>query len=90
MPFVAVAPASRESRLALAATRWARTLAAQPDLAPAVALQRRLIGLVLDLTESIQHGRLSKLSLPPKYLAAKPARAVPSSPASRFPSRSPL
>ncbi len=77
MPFVALAPASRESRLALAATRWARILAAQPDLAPAVALQRRLIRLVVDLTEIIEHGRLPKLSLPPKYLAAKLARGVP-------------
>ena len=77
MPFVALAQASRESRLALAATRWARTLAAQPDLAPAVALQSRLIGLVVDLTEVLEHGRLPKLSLPPKYLAAKLARGIP-------------
>ena len=77
MPFVALAPASRESRLALAAARWTAILEAQPDLAPAVALQRRLIGLVVDLTEVIEHGRLPKLSLPPKYLAAKLARGVP-------------
>jgi FdhE protein len=77
MPFVALAPASRESRLALAAARWTAILEAQPDLAPAVALQRRLIGLVVDLAEVIEHGRLPKLSLPPKYLAAKLARGVP-------------
>ena len=77
MPFVALAPASRESRLALAAARWTALLEAQPDLAPAVALQRRLIGLVVDLAEVIEHGRLPKLSLPPKYLAAKLARGVP-------------
>jgi len=77
MPFVALAPASRESRLALAATRWTTILEARPDLAPAVALQRRLIGLVVDLAEVIEHGRLPKLSLPPKYLAAKLARGVP-------------
>ncbi len=77
MPFVALAPASRESRLALAAARWTTILEARPDLAPAVALQRRLIGLVVDLAEVIEHGRLPKLSLPPKYLAAKLARGVP-------------
>lgn len=77
MPFVALAPASRESRLALAATRWTIILDARPDLAPAVALQRRLIGLVVDLAEVVEHGRLPKLSLPPKYVAAKLARGVP-------------
>jgi len=77
MPFVALAPSSRQSRLALAATRWTAILEARPDLAPAVALQRRLIALVVDLAEVIEHGRLPKLSLPPRYLAAKLARGVP-------------
>ena len=77
MPFVALAPSSRQSRLALAAARWTAILETRPDLAPAVALQRRLIGLVVDLTEVIEQGRLPKLSLPPKYLAAKLARGVP-------------
>lgn len=77
MPFVALAPASRESRLALAATRWTAILEARPDLAPAVALQRHLIGLVVDLAEIIEHGRLPRLSLPPKYVASKLARGVP-------------
>src|SRR6185436_13298428 len=77
MPFVALAPSSRQFRLALAATRWTAVLEARPDLAPAVALQRRLIALVVDLAEVIEHGRLPKLSLPPRYLAAKLARGVP-------------
>jgi FdhE protein len=77
MPFVALAPATRESRLVVAAARWAAILEARPDLAPAVTLQRRLIGLVVDLTETLEHARLPKLSLPPKYLAAKLARGVP-------------
>lgn len=77
MPFLALAPATRESRLAVAATRWAALLSARPDLEPAVALQRRLIGLVVDLADAIDHARLPRLSLPPRYLAAKLARGVP-------------
>ena len=77
MPFVALAPSSRESRLAVAATRWTTILETRPDLAPAVILQRRLLGLVIDLAEVLEHGRLPRLSLPPKYLAAKLARGVP-------------
>jgi FdhE protein len=77
MPFLALEPASRESRLAEAAVRWDALLAARPDLEPAVALQRQLIGLVVDLAQTIEHGRLPRLSLPPKYLAAKLSRGVP-------------
>src|SRR5579864_4302975 len=77
MPFLALEPASRESRLAEAAARWDALLAARPDLEPAVALQRQLIGLVVDLAQTIEHRRLPRLSLPPKYLAAKLTRGVP-------------
>ena len=77
MPLVALAPATRESRLAAAALHWTALLEARPDLAPAVALQRRLIGLVVDLADVVERGRLPKLSLPPRYLAAQLARGVP-------------
>jgi FdhE protein len=77
MPFVALEPATRESRLAEASRRWDALVAARPDLAPAVALQRQLLGLVIDLADVIERGRLPRLSLPPKYLAAKLARGVP-------------
>ena len=77
MPFLALEPTSRESRLAEAAARWDALLTARPDLEPAVALQRQLIGLVVELAQTIEHGRLPRLSLPPKYLAAKLARGVP-------------
>ena len=77
MPYVALAPATRESRLAAAGARWDALLAVRPDLEPAVALQRQLIGLVVDLADTIEHGRLPRLSLPPKYLAAKLGRGVP-------------
>jgi FdhE protein len=77
MPFRVPAPAARGARLAEADARWTAMAAAQPDLAPAVALQRRLIGTLLDLADVIDHGRLPRLSLPPRYLAAKLTRGVP-------------
>lgn len=52
-------------------------MAARPDLEPAVVLQRRLLKLVSDLARAIEHGRLPRLSMPPKYLAAKLGRGVP-------------
>ena len=77
MPPVALEPATRQSRLAEGTRRWDALQAAQPDLAPAVDLQRQLLGLVIDLMDVIEAGRLPRLSLPPKYLAAKLARGVP-------------
>jgi FdhE protein len=70
-------PATRESRLVDASGRWRQILASRPDLEPAVDLQRQLIGLVVDLTETVEHARLPRLSLPSKYIAAKLARGVP-------------
>lgn len=77
MALVALQPSTRESRLAEASSRWDALVAARPDLEPAVTLQRQLIGLVVDLAETIEHGRLPRLTLPPKYIAAKLARGVP-------------
>ncbi len=77
MAYVTTPPASREERLASAEDRWEAILARRPDLEPAVALQRRLLTLVVELSHTIDHGRLPRLSLPPKYLAAKLARGVP-------------
>ena len=77
MPHVALGPATRESRLSTAAARWDAIRATRPDLEPAVALQIRLVGLVVNLTDAIEHGKLPRLSLPPKYLAAKLARGIP-------------
>jgi FdhE protein len=77
MSLVALQPATRDSRLAEAAGRWTAILASRPDLAPAVTLQKQLIGLVVNLTDMVEHGRLPRLSLPSKYLAAKLARGIP-------------
>src|SRR2546425_4003346 len=77
MPYVAVPAASRDARLAGARERWEAVLTARPDLEPAVRLQRRLIAIVVELGHAIDQGRLPRLSLPPKYLAAKLRRGVP-------------
>jgi FdhE protein len=77
MPFVTLAPSSRESRLAAAQARWTLILARRPDLGPAVELQRRLLTTIIDLSETIERAAVPRLSLPSKYLAAKLARGVP-------------
>jgi FdhE protein len=77
MSYVGLAPGTRRSRLALAASRWDSILLARPDLAPAVDLQRKLIGLVINLTATLEAGRLPKLSLPSRYLAAKLKKGIP-------------
>jgi FdhE protein len=77
MPHVALAPATRESRLAAAAARWDAIRTSQPDLEPAVALQSVLVSLVIDLAEAVDRNPPPRLSLPPKYLSAKLARGVP-------------
>lgn len=77
MPYIVVSPVARDPLLGLARDRWAALEAARPDLEPAVALQRRLITLVVDIAHAIDNGRLPRLSLPARYLAAKLARGVP-------------
>ena len=77
MPYVALAPATREACDRAAAARWADLLGVRPELQPAVALQHELLGLVTDLSERIERGRLPRLSLPARYLAAKLQRGVP-------------
>ena len=53
MPLVHLAPADRAAREASAAASWAALRAIRPDLEPAVALQEELIGLVLNLAETL-------------------------------------
>ena len=77
MPFVPVVEGTPREIAELAERRWDAVVAARPDLAPAIALQRRLIAIVSELARALEHGRLPRLSLPPKYLAAKLARGVP-------------
>ncbi|HEV8346347.1 MAG TPA: formate dehydrogenase accessory protein FdhE [Vicinamibacterales bacterium] len=81
MPYVPLPagewPQAIESVLDTAERRWRAILEARPDLAPAIDLQRRLLTLVNELGRTIEAGRLPRLSLPPKYLAAKLTRGVP-------------
>ena len=77
MPYIFVPSARRDELLPAADERWTAIVAARPELRPAVELQRKLIELVIGLTETIEGGRLPRLSLPGRYLAAKLARGVP-------------
>ena len=77
MAYVRIESISRENLLISADERWRVIGETRPDFAPALALQRALLTQVIDLAGVIGAGRLPKLSLPPKYLAAKLARGVP-------------
>ena len=77
MPYVAVSPEKHPIVLETAERRWRAVLEARADLAPAIELQRHLLTLVSELGGTIENGRVPRLSLPPKYLAAKLARGVP-------------
>jgi FdhE protein len=77
MPYVTIPAFSRANLLNSAEQRWTALLAARPDLGSAASLQRVLLTIVVDLACAIDRGRLPKLSLPPKYLAAKLTRGVP-------------
>src|SRR5262245_17839600 len=77
MPYVAPAPASRADRESAAAVRWNALERLRPDLFPAIALQRELVAVLFELIELLQARALPRLSLPPKYLAAKLGRGIP-------------
>ena len=77
MTYVAVFAGNKGDLLEAAERRWAAIRAVRPDLAPALELQRALLTLVVDLQHTLDSGRLPRLSLPAKYLAAKLARGVP-------------
>lgn len=77
MPSVTLSATPRLRVLETAEGRWAQVQAERPDLEPAVALQRRLMTLVIDLAQRVDAAPLPRLSLPPKYVAAKLMRGVP-------------
>lgn len=77
MAYVPVLPGKREDLSETAERRWQAVRETRPDLAPALDLQRRLLTLVSELAAALQAGRLPRLSLPPKYLAAKLGRGIP-------------
>ena len=77
MPYVTIQACSREDLFDSARRRWQVIREARPDLEPALVLQRELLTRIIDLAAVLSGGRLPRLSLPPKYLAAKLARGVP-------------
>ena len=77
MPYVTIQAFSREILLETARRRWQVIRAGRPDLEPALVLQQDLLTRMIDLATTLAGGRLPRLSLPPKYLAAKLARGVP-------------
>jgi hypothetical protein len=77
MPYAVVPPPGRDRRRALAESRWAALEAARPEAAAATALQRKLIGIVLNLTEALEQTSPPRLSLPPRYLTTKLRSGIP-------------
>jgi FdhE protein len=77
MPLVRVQQPTRDELETISTRRWDDLRLARPDLAPAVELQQRLLAIVLRAAQTLETGRLPRLSLPPKYLAAKLGRGVP-------------
>jgi len=77
MPFVPIHAISGRNLLEIAEPRWSAIAEARPDLTPALDLQRRLLSIVVDVSNALDAGRLPRLSLPPRYVAAKLARGVP-------------
>src|SRR5207253_1040243 len=67
----------RARLLDLAAERWQAMREARPDFEPALDLQRRLLTIVIDVMVAVDASPLPRLSLPPRYLAAKLGRGVP-------------
>jgi len=76
MSLVTVSQPPPDELRAISTSRWDELRSARPDLAPAVDLQQRLLSIVVSAATALQ-GKLPRLSLPPKYLAAKLARGVP-------------
>ena len=77
MPYLPMTPLPQAEVLAAAERRWKALSELEPDLQSAIDLQRRLLTRVIDLSRTIDGGRLPRLSLPARYLAAKLARGVP-------------
>jgi FdhE protein len=77
MPLVSIQQPARDELETISARRWDELRLARPDLAPAVELQQRLLAIVLRAARTLDTGGLPRLSLPPKYLAAKLGRGVP-------------
>src|SRR5690349_19126230 len=77
MGYAPISARTRGDWLQTAERRWHAIQDERPDLTPALDLQRRLLTLVGELAGGLAAGRVPRLSLPPKYVAAKLRRGVP-------------
>jgi FdhE protein len=80
---------SRQDLADWAERRWQALGHERPDLQPALDLQRELLRLVIELAATLEAMALPRLSLPPKYLAAKWMRGVPALAAEPIPMPAP-
>lgn len=76
MPVLTIVQPPPDHLRVMSTQRWAELRSARPDLAPAVDLQEKLLGIVTSAALALE-GKLPRLSLPPKYIAAKLSRGVP-------------
>lgn len=77
MAYITIPSPPPDELTATAEGRWVGILSDRPELGSAVDLQRKLLAQVISIRDAIERGRLPRLSLPGKYLAAKLARGVP-------------
>ena len=77
MGYVPVLAAKPPDLRETAERRWTAIQLARPELSPAVALQRTLLAPIVEVSDALERGRTPRLSMPPKYLAAKLERGVP-------------
>jgi FdhE protein len=77
MPLVSVQQPAHDELETISSRRWDDLRRARPDLGPAVELQQHLLAIVRRAAQALETGRLPRLSLPPRYLAAKLGRGVP-------------
>jgi hypothetical protein len=77
VPYLPIPHPPQAQVLASAERRWEALVEAKPDLEAAVTLQRGLLTRAIEIGRTIDGGRLPRLSLPGKYLAAKLSHGVP-------------
>ena len=77
MPYMPIPAGAGRDLHELAERRWRTVIEARPDLVPAVALQRRLLAIVADVSLKLDDAPLPRLSLSAESAATKLTRGVP-------------
>ena len=85
MPYVPLTQALPAATREAAEVRWHALATQQPDLRPAIGLQRQIVGRLLGLNDSLRLTGHLRLSLPAGYLAAKLHRHIPALTGERIP-----